>query len=79
MRRVRELVASGELGKVKSVQATLALPYWASRFLFLKDDVRFQYDLGGGATMDMGGTPRVLQSPASPPPSLMVSPPQSTL
>ncbi|KAL1949493.1 hypothetical protein VTO73DRAFT_8374 [Trametes versicolor] len=57
MRRVRELVASGELGKVKSVQATLALPYWASRFLFLKDDVRFQYDLGGGATMDMGVYP----------------------
>ncbi len=56
MRRVRELVASGELGKVKSVQASLVLPYWVSRFLFLKDDVRFQYDLGGGATMDMGGT-----------------------
>ncbi|KAI0833492.1 NAD-P-binding protein [Trametes gibbosa] len=54
MHRVRDIVQSGEFGKVKSVKAELALPQFFSRFIFHKDDVRFQHDLGGGCTMDMG-------------------------
>ncbi|KAI0359854.1 NAD-P-binding protein [Trametes cingulata] len=57
MQRVREIVQSGELGKVKSATSSLALPSLFSRFAFVKDDVRFQYDLGGGATMDLGVYP----------------------
>ncbi|KAI0649102.1 NAD-P-binding protein [Trametes meyenii] len=54
MQRVREIVQSGELGKVKSVRVHFGLPSVVSRFLFPDDDVRFKYDLAGGCTMDMG-------------------------
>ncbi|KAI0635938.1 NAD-P-binding protein [Trametes polyzona] len=57
MQRVREIIQNGELGKVKSAKASLALPQALSRFMFLEDDVRFQYDLGGGCSMDMGVYP----------------------
>ncbi|KAI0367770.1 NAD-P-binding protein [Pilatotrama ljubarskyi] len=57
MQRVREIVQSGELGKVKSATSALSLPSLVARFAFVKDDVRFQYDLGGGATMDLGVYP----------------------
>ncbi|KAI0775201.1 NAD-P-binding protein [Trametes elegans] len=57
MLRVKEIIASGELGKVKSVSAALALPSVITRFFFLKDDVRYEHDLGGGVTMDMGVYP----------------------
>ena len=48
---------SGELGKIKSFKAEMAVPSILQGLFFLKDDVRFQYDLGGGCFMDMGGTP----------------------
>ncbi|KAI0671749.1 NAD-P-binding protein [Trametes maxima] len=54
MQRVREIVRSGELGRVQSVRVHFGLPSVVSRFLFPGDDVRFQYDLAGGCTMDMG-------------------------
>ncbi|KZW02292.1 NAD(P)-binding protein [Exidia glandulosa HHB12029] len=51
--RVREIVQSGELGAVKSLQATLTLPNgW-----FPKDDVRYDWSMGGGCMMDMGVYP----------------------
>ena len=53
--RVKEIVESGELGRVKSAKAGFAIPTVMSPFFFLKDDIRFNYDLGGGCSMDMGG------------------------
>ncbi|KAI9060639.1 NAD-P-binding protein [Trametes sanguinea] len=55
--RMREIVLSGELGKIKSFEVTFGLPAWISRFLFEKNDVRFDYDLAGGCVMDMGVYP----------------------
>ncbi|KAH9847871.1 NAD-P-binding protein [Lenzites betulinus] len=55
--RVRTIIESGELGKVKSVIGEFAVPSVLSGLFFQKDDIRFQYDLGGGATMDMGVYP----------------------
>lgn len=49
--RLREIVRSGELGEIKSVSAALAVPSG----IIAKDDIRFKWDLGGGALMDMGG------------------------
>ncbi|KAI0331907.1 NAD-P-binding protein [Cubamyces sp. BRFM 1775] len=57
MQRMREIVQGGELGKVKSVETTFGLPGIISRFIFGKDDVRFNYDLAGGCMMDMGVYP----------------------
>ena len=54
MQRVREIVDSGELGKVLHLVGSLAVPSVLSPLFFLKDDIRFQYALGGGCTMDMG-------------------------
>jgi len=51
IQRAKEIVESGELGKIKSVYAELALP---KGFILLKDDIRWDFNLGGGATMDMG-------------------------
>ncbi|CDO73710.1 hypothetical protein BN946_scf185015.g38 [Trametes cinnabarina] len=55
--RVREIVLSGELGKVKSADVAFTLPAWLSQFAFEKNDVRFNYDLAGGCGMDMGVYP----------------------
>jgi hypothetical protein len=50
IRRVKEIVDSGELGTPTKIEATLALPSG-----FVKDnDIRMVYDLGGGAMMDLG-------------------------
>ena len=46
--RMRDIVDSGELGTIRRIEATLCFP------LFKKSDIRFQYDLAGGATMDVG-------------------------
>jgi predicted dehydrogenase len=46
--RMREIVESGELGTIRHVEAKLCFPL--PRF----SDIRYQYDLGGGATMDAG-------------------------
>ncbi|KAH9924558.1 uncharacterized protein B0H18DRAFT_426033 [Fomitopsis serialis] len=50
--RVKELV--DELGPIVNMSTYLGV--WDSVF-FLKDDIRFNYDLGGGALMDMAPYP----------------------
>lgn len=52
---MKAIIDSGELGKVKSVTGEFAVPSLLSPLFFLKDDIRYIYNLGGGATMDMGG------------------------
>ncbi|KZO95415.1 NAD(P)-binding protein [Calocera viscosa TUFC12733] len=48
--RLKEIINSGELGGVQKITATLTAPGG-----FIKpDDIRFQYALGGGSTMDPG-------------------------
>ena len=49
--RLAEIIASGELGKLKRVEASLCFP------LPLPNDIRWQYALAGGALMDAGCYP----------------------
>jgi predicted dehydrogenase len=46
--RIEQIIASGELGKLKRVEATLCFPL--PKF----SDIRYNYSLAGGATMDAG-------------------------
>jgi predicted dehydrogenase len=46
--RMREIVESGELGTIERIDTALCFPL--PRF----SDIRYQYDLAGGATMDVG-------------------------
>ncbi len=46
--RVEQIIASGELGKLKRVEAALCFPL--PKFA----DIRYNYSLAGGATMDAG-------------------------
>jgi predicted dehydrogenase len=46
--RVEEIIASGELGKLQRVEAAMCFPL--PRF----SDIRYNYSLAGGATMDAG-------------------------
>jgi predicted dehydrogenase len=46
--RMRELVRGGALGEVQRVEASMCIP------LPLPGDIRYRFDLGGGATMDTG-------------------------
>ena len=46
--RLREIVQSGELGTVLRVETAMCFP------LLKRDDIRWDYDLAGGATMDVG-------------------------
>jgi predicted dehydrogenase len=46
--RAREIVASGELGALRHVEASLCIP------LPFPNDIRYRLDLAGGATMDTG-------------------------
>lgn len=73
--RVKAIIDSGELGKVKSIIGEFAIPSILSSLFFLKDDIRYQYDLGGGCTMDMGVYPlaaiRFLTSTESDPPEVI--------
>jgi len=55
IQRVKAIIDSGELGAVKEVHATLAIP--KGLFPVDKDDIRTNYDLGGGAMMDCGCYP----------------------
>ena len=50
-RRVAEIMANGELGKLQRVEAALCFPL--PKF----SDIRYQLDLAGGATMDAGCYP----------------------
>src|ERR1700704_3096755 len=47
-KRMREIVESGELGTIRRVETALCFPL--PKF----SDIRYQYDLAGGATMDVG-------------------------
>lgn len=49
--RVKAILDSGELGPIKNLIGTLAVP--AGLFI-KKGDIRLNYSLGGGAMMDMG-------------------------
>jgi predicted dehydrogenase len=46
--RMHDLVAGGELGRLERVEATMCIP------LPLFKDIRYRYDLAGGAAMDVG-------------------------
>jgi predicted dehydrogenase len=46
--RMREVVASGVLGEIQRIEASMCIP------LPLPGDIRYRFDLGGGATMDTG-------------------------
>ena len=68
--RIEQIIASGELGTLERVEATLCYP------LPMFTDIRYNYSLGGGATMDAGcyavhmvrtfggGTPEVVAAQA---------------
>jgi len=47
--RFKQIVDSGEIGKLKHVTAAMELGG-----MFGDDNIRFNYDLGGGALMDLG-------------------------
>jgi predicted dehydrogenase len=49
--RIEEIIASGELGKIQRVEAALCFPL--PKF----SDIRYNYALAGGATMDAGCYP----------------------
>ncbi len=46
--RVREIIDSGELGAIRHVEGHMCIP------LPFPNDIRYRYDLAGGATMDTG-------------------------
>ncbi len=46
--RMKQIVDGGELGEVRHVEASLCFP------MLIPGDIRFRYDLAGGATMDTG-------------------------
>ena len=46
--RIREIIESGVLGPIKRIDA------WACVPIFGRHDIRYQYELGGGALMDLG-------------------------
>jgi predicted dehydrogenase len=46
--RMHDVVAGGELGDLERVETTMCIP------LPMFKDIRYQYELGGGATMDVG-------------------------
>jgi len=46
--RMREIIESGELGELRRVEAALCIPF------LLPGDIRYRFDLAGGATMDTG-------------------------
>ena len=49
--RVKQIIESGEIGALKSVEEIFAIP----RGVYLKpDDIRYDFALGGGSLMDQG-------------------------
>ncbi len=47
--RMREIVTDGTLGRIRHIEASLCVPILAP------GDIRYRYDLSGGALMDLGG------------------------
>ncbi|KXN91300.1 hypothetical protein AN958_01274 [Leucoagaricus sp. SymC.cos] len=54
LQRVKAIIDEGSLGKMVSMYTHLGV--WSSVF-FQKNDIRFDFNLGGGALMDMGPYP----------------------
>ncbi|KLO16868.1 NAD-binding protein [Schizopora paradoxa] len=52
--RVKEIIDSGELGKLKNVKSTLCVPRMMVGEGKNDNDIRYQLELGGGIMMDMG-------------------------
>jgi len=50
LRRQRELVVGGELGRLLRIESCLRTPYMP----MAKDDFRLNFELGGGAALDLG-------------------------
>jgi predicted dehydrogenase len=48
MGRVREILDAGDIGEIRHVEAVMAIP------VPVPGDIRYRFDLAGGATMDMG-------------------------
>lgn len=48
MARVKEIVDSGEIGRIRHIEATFQIP------MILPNNIRYRYNLGGGAMMDTG-------------------------
>ena len=46
--KMREIAQSGELGELRRIETSMCIP------LPLPKDIRYRYDLGGGAVMDVG-------------------------
>ncbi|KIJ17808.1 hypothetical protein PAXINDRAFT_167776 [Paxillus involutus ATCC 200175] len=53
IQRVKEIIDSGELGPIKEINAALCFP----KGFINDDDIRMNYDIGGGAMMDCGCYP----------------------
>lgn len=51
--RIREIIASGEIGAIKHVSSEFSIASYLSFFASeaKSTDIRFQYNLGGGITM----------------------------
>ena len=46
--RMKQIVDSGVLGEIRHIESTMCIP------LPMKNDIRYNYELAGGATMDVG-------------------------
>jgi len=52
VKRAKAIVESGEIGDIKHISADLLL----NQSMFPEDDIRYDFELGGGAMMDLGCT-----------------------
>ena len=46
--RIQEIIAQGKIGRLRHIQTWMCIP------LYRRNDIRFRYDLAGGAAMDVG-------------------------
>ncbi|KAF4610430.1 hypothetical protein D9613_007038 [Agrocybe pediades] len=70
LKRAKAIIDSGEIGAIQNITAELMLP----KGLFGDDDIRYDYELGGGALMDLGCyTMSCIQYMASSDPSSVLS------
>eukprot|EP01023_Acetabularia_acetabulum_P069269 TRINITY_DN9992_c0_g3_i1.p1 TRINITY_DN9992_c0_g3~~TRINITY_DN9992_c0_g3_i1.p1 ORF type:complete len:252 (+),score=26.96 TRINITY_DN9992_c0_g3_i1:114-869(+) len=49
--KIQDMVKKGEIGDVKQIHTTFKRPFWCS--VFTTKDIRMDYGLAGGATMDL--------------------------
>eukprot|EP01118_Nematostelium_gracile_P020555 TRINITY_DN99_c0_g1_i1.p1 TRINITY_DN99_c0_g1~~TRINITY_DN99_c0_g1_i1.p1 ORF type:complete len:393 (-),score=127.72 TRINITY_DN99_c0_g1_i1:177-1250(-) len=57
--RVKDIIKKGEIGDIKNIHAKFNFASYLKHFVSVMgdDDIRFQYDLAGGITMDAGFYP----------------------